>query len=376
MIVVLIVSLVAMILTFLDSRKILDGGMAWSFVLLTVLAAIHYEFGNDYKDYMLLYQSHMSPGVNLKLIFSGNVYKDYGWAFLEYIFKDIGGFFTLVAVLSVVQNIIYFRFIKEYVMRPWWPLSIFIYLFVTNYYLINMSMLRQGFTVALGILAFMLSVKGQDKRGFKRVMLILLSLLVAIFAVNIHKTAYAIFMILIFSFIPFRRGIFLMLILLVVFAVMMLNADFLDNVFGLLTLVEDVDDFAKTYEAEESAGSLGFGFVMNMVPNLICILYMLFCSEREYNKRRKQVVAIFSLNLAILPLAFLIQLSGRFGWYFTCFSLLAMPYAYSWVKNDYLRAGLVSLFVVMTVYDYYNFFRDPVYADAFSNFHTVFDVIF
>ena len=114
----------------------------------------------------------------------------------------------------------------------------------------------------------------------------------------------------------------------------------------------------------------------NMVPNLICILYMLFCSEREYNKRRKQVVAIFSLNLAILPLAFLIQLSGRFGWYFTCFSLLAMPYAYSWVKNDYLRAGLVSLFVVMTVYDYYNFFRDPVYADAFSNFHTVFDVIF
>ena len=153
MIVVLIVSLVAMILTFLDSRKILDGGMAWSFVLLTVLAAIHYEFGNDYKDYMLLYQSHMSPGVNLKLIFSGNVYKDYGWAFLEYIFKDIGGFFTLVAVLSVVQNIIYFRFIKEYVMRPWWPLSIFIYLFVTNYYLINMSMLRQGFTVALGILA-------------------------------------------------------------------------------------------------------------------------------------------------------------------------------------------------------------------------------
>ncbi|MBQ9474847.1 MAG: EpsG family protein [Bacteroidales bacterium] len=376
MITILIVSFVAMILTFLDSRKILDGGMIWGFVLLTIVAAIHYNVGNDYMDYLHLYEAHTSYGVNLKLVLSGDVYKDVGWALLELIFRNIGGFFSMVAFLSVFQSIVYYRFIKDFMDRPWWPLSMFIYLFVINHYLVSMSALRQGFAMSLAILAFMLSVKGQESYKFKRFALIVLSLLVAWFATGVHKTAPVIFLIILLTFIPFRRGLIFMLWVTVFFGVMMFNKNFMESLFSMLTLVEDIDDFAKTYEAEESAGSIGLGFVLNLVPSAVCILYMLFCPVREYVMRRKQVIAIFSLYLLILPMAFLNHLAGRVGWYFTVFSMLALPYAYSWIKNDYIRAGLISLYVTMTAFDYYTFFTNSIYADYYRDFHTIFEVIF
>ena len=376
MLVVIIVSFIVMTLTFLDSRKVLEGGMTWGFVLLAILAAIHYNFGSDYMDYLRMYESHTTAGVNLKLILSGDVYKDEGWALLEFIFKDIGGFFSMIVFLSVVQNVIYYRFIKDYVVRSWWPLSVFIYLFVTNYYLINMSMLRQGFTISLGILAYMVSVKGQNSRKFKRIALIVLSLLLAWFACYIHKTAYVIFLIVAFSFIPFKRSFLFAIVVLLFFVVMMLNRELLDNLFNFVAGIEDVEDFVKTYEQEESAGSIGLGFFLNIVPNIICMFYLIFCRGREYDARRKQAAGIFSLYLVTLPLAFLNQLSGRIGWYFTAFSILAIPYAYSWIKNNYLRFGITMLFVVMTMFDYFNFFRDFAYADAYRTFHTVFEVIF
>ena len=55
----------------------------------------------------------------------------------------------MVAVLNVIQNVIYYKFIKANVERTWWPIAVFIYLFSTSFYLLNFSMMRQGLVIAI-----------------------------------------------------------------------------------------------------------------------------------------------------------------------------------------------------------------------------------
>lgn len=54
MIVVATVSLLALLLTVFDSRKIIDFGLKAGFVMTTILVALHYDYGNDYMMYFNL----------------------------------------------------------------------------------------------------------------------------------------------------------------------------------------------------------------------------------------------------------------------------------------------------------------------------------
>ena len=112
MYVVIFISLVCLFLTYLDSIGKFRKGLSFSFVLLGFLAAIHYDYGNDYMPYYELYSQLTYYPFDYKSIIDGD-YKDYGWAFLCYIFKPLGGFFTMVAVLSIIQNYIVYKFIKR-----------------------------------------------------------------------------------------------------------------------------------------------------------------------------------------------------------------------------------------------------------------------
>ena len=112
MFVVIICSLIAILFTFLESRGTFPNGMKLGFVLVTILGVIHYDFGNDYMSYYSVYESIKDVPFDFELIMSGDLYREPGWVFLNYLFKPVGGFFMLVAVLSIIQNVIIYNFIN------------------------------------------------------------------------------------------------------------------------------------------------------------------------------------------------------------------------------------------------------------------------
>ena len=47
MYIVIICSLIALLLTYLESTNQVKGGMKWGLVMVTILGMIHYDYGND-----------------------------------------------------------------------------------------------------------------------------------------------------------------------------------------------------------------------------------------------------------------------------------------------------------------------------------------
>lgn len=101
--------------------------MKYGFILVTVIAMIHYNYGNDYESYHNAYNLIVSTPFDITNIMEGGVYREPGWALLCYLFSQLGGFFVMVAVLNVIQNIIYYKAIKKYVPKNLWFFSVFIY---------------------------------------------------------------------------------------------------------------------------------------------------------------------------------------------------------------------------------------------------------
>ena len=149
MYIVIFCSLVALLLTYLESINQLKRGMAWSFIIVTILGMIHYDYGNDYMSYYDVYKQVTSYTFDLSGILAKEYFREPGWVLLCWFFKYLGGFFMMVAVLNIVQNMLVYRVIKNYVESKWWPLSVFIYLFSTSLYLMNFSMMRQGFVICV-----------------------------------------------------------------------------------------------------------------------------------------------------------------------------------------------------------------------------------
>ena len=115
MYIVIFCSLIALLLTYLESTDQAEGGMKWGFVIVTILGMIHYDYGNDYMSYYDIYKQVISYRFDLSGIFAGDCYPEPGWVLLCWFFKPIGGFFMMVAVLNLVQNMLVYRTIKNYV---------------------------------------------------------------------------------------------------------------------------------------------------------------------------------------------------------------------------------------------------------------------
>ena len=175
-------SILAVFLTYLSKYKGLEQLYNLSFVLVTIVACVHYNFGTDYPTYYEIFlRVNQSYDIS-SLSFASDLYVEPGWAFINYIFSLFGvplGFFLMVAVLSIIQNAIYYKLIKNYVTSNsrWFAMAI--YLFSSTLYILNFSMMRQGFAVSLVAMALMFLC---EKR-------FVLSILMNIFAALIHTSA-------------------------------------------------------------------------------------------------------------------------------------------------------------------------------------------
>ena len=365
MYILIFISLLCLLFTYCESIGKMKNGMAWGFTLLTILAALHYDFGNDYMPYLRTYNEITSYGFDWVAIINKDVWKEPGWALLCYAFYPIGGFFSLVIFLSILQNVIYYKFIRRYVDSKWWVFAVFIYLFSTSYYVLNMSMFRQGLAIALFVWAFTFI---KDKKLLPAAALVII-------AASVHNSAKVLLPFLFWGFIPMNEKSSKVISVLsaVLFVVLFFSPDTVNSLFMGLSDFEDVQIYSDTYGDSSNKASFGIGFILNTIPFVMFLYYMLKNNEAEVWQR--QLVSLACIGTFIIPFGQIIPMIGRIGMYFGVFTISSIPIVYKWIPNYHIKRAVLFIFIMMTLYDYYLFFTDSAFAKSYSTYHTIFSAM-
>ena len=192
MVVVILVSMLAVMLTYLSSysKRYQRPVFALAFFLVTILQVIHYDYGTDYMGYLadhMLYNKSWKRLLYLRRIGHG-AFKDMGWVLIQRFFPGEYGFFLFVGIISIIQNYIYYVLIKNYVGRKDRWKAMAIYLFMTSCYVLNFSAIRQGFAVALCVGAILLASKNK----------LWLAIVITLVAASIHVSAIVFFAFFVF----------------------------------------------------------------------------------------------------------------------------------------------------------------------------------
>ena len=365
MYILIFTSLLAILFTYRESIGDMKHGMAWGFGLLTLLAALHYDFGNDYIPYLKTYDEITGYGFNWEAIINKDIWKEPGWALLCFVFYPLGGFFSLVIFLSVLQNAIYYKFIRRYVDSRWWAFSVFIYLFATSYYVLNMSMFRQGLAISLFAWAFMYI---KDKKLLPAAALV-------ICAASVHNSAKILFPFLLWGYLPMKDKFakILSVVFGALFFYLFFNSEAVNTIFmGFLDL-EDIQEYADIYSNETKTSKFGIGFIFNTLPFVMFLYYLLMNKDAE--TWQKQLVSLACIGTFIIPFGQIIPMITRLGMYFGVFTIVTIPIVYKWIPNFMLKKAAVAIFLVMTLYDYFLFMTDSAFAKYYATYHTIFSVM-
>lgn len=362
MLVVFAVSLLALFLTYLESRG-LKGGMKVGFALVTILGCIHYNYGNDYMSYYNLYEKVASTPFNINAVINGDIFHDVGWVILNYAFKYLGGFFSLVAILNILQNIIIYKFISRNVESNWRIFAVFIYLFSTNFYLLNFSMMRQGLVVALFI--FVLHFI-KDKRW-------VISSIILLGCTFVHTSAIILLPFAFWGYLPMKNVKVIVSFYTLIILALALNATTVSVILEQVLAQDNLQVYATRYSDNNDVGSRGIGFIINILPLVISIIYLI--RQHSFRDADGLLILLYMCSFLVIPFSNQISTVGRLGIYFGAIGIAALPKLYSRIKPYYLRFSLTSLFVLITLYDYYLFFSSETFGRAYSDFHTIFELL-
>lgn len=362
--IVVICSLIALFLTYLESKRHMRNGMFYGFALVTFIGMIHYNYGNDYMSYLDIFEDVTRYSFNLKAILEKDYYNDPGWVLLCFLFKPFGGFFMLVAVLNLIQNAIIYIYIKEYVEKRWWIFGVFIYLFVTDLYLLSFSMMRQMFVVVMFLGMWKYIVKRKWWLPF----------VVFYLCSYIHGSAYVLLPFAFWGYVPMNKAKYLGVGYAVLLLMLWLFGNMLNDIFQLaLTMDESFTQYSETYDDVDKGLKIGFGFVVNMIPFVLSIKFLL--SNNGHSCQQKSLVALSTIYFIIAPFLLIIRLVSRVGYYFEIYAIASLPLIYGDIKKVYIRRCLIICYVVITVYSYFNFFNEGVFALPYAEFHTIFECI-
>lgn len=360
--VLITISLIALLLTYLESIGRLKHGMAIGFVIVTIVASLRFDYGNDYMSYFYKFREITSSHHSIRDFFATS-FNEQGWQILNLIFKPFG-FFALVAFLTCINSIAYYRLIKEYVPDKWKVFALFIYLFSNSFFPMQLSMMRQALAMALLVLAVPMILKKQ----------VWMPLLLLFLSATIHSSALMCVPVALILYFPFANGKLITLALVLLFGLFILQRDL---IFNLMVETMDTSEVFEKYQTKYLEGTKYevntamniIGYVLFFIPVIISIL---FIWDKKTDENAKKLSAITVLGSFIILTGQLIPMVGRLAWFFTIFSIAAFPLAYRSIPGRYIRMTLVALFVLVTLREYFGFFSAENWSESFGDFHTIF----
>lgn len=362
MLVVTFISLIAIILTYLESRHIIKNGMMIGFIMITALLCIHYDYGNDYMSYYSIYNEIDSTPFSWNNLSNSMFHQDSGWVLLNYIFKPFGGFFVLIFFLSIVQNVIIYKFIKHEVVSSYQVFSVFLYVMTTSFYLMSFSMLRQWFVVCVFLGCWS---KIKERKW-------IFTLLVLYLCTFIHESAKLLLPFAFWGFMPVKNGKVVCIFLLVFFVVLLTANNLINDIFSFFQDSGKFDLYFDRYGDVSNELSIGLGFVLQLLPLLVTFWYLM---NNFGSIDNKSLVLISSIGFIVMIFASVIPMAGRLASYFSIFRIASIPLMYSMIQNRVIKYSLIVVLILITTYDYIIFFNNPVWIDKYSAFKTIFSVL-
>lgn len=362
MIIVIFCSIICLWFTYLDVCGSKRNGMLWGFIIITLLGCIHYDYGNDYMSYYSVSQQVASLPFNFQQIMDGDVYREPGWALICYLFKPIGGFFVMVSVLNIIQNYCVYTFIKDSVAKQWWTLSVFNYLFITSFYLMNFSMMRQGFVVCVFLGLWTLIKKKKW----------IIPLIVLIACSFVHSSSKILIPFAFIGFLPSFKGKVYCIFYSSLLLFLWIGSTYVSSLMNYVMTMDDMAEYER-YSSDTTSFNVGLGIIIQLLPLFVALWY--YIKDEHKNDTQLQLVSIACLSFAITPFTLIMPAVGRLAIYFNIYSLGAMPITYSAIRSKNVRAVLLGLFIIVTTYDYIIFFSNPVFTKSYSEFNTIFSVL-
>lgn len=360
---VLFVSLLAVVIALfgrVDKRE-----LKFSFFILIVFWALRYNWGNDYAQYLEHFNSIKASDIGL---FDFDGYKqlfvkgEYLWYILNNLFGPLG-FFSLIIVLSIVENYIIYKFISNYVPSRWYWLSVFIYCFNIEFYLIGASMMRQWFALCLFIYGINYLL---DKK-------IISYLIIFVFAFFVHSSAVIMLLCIPFAYLQNIKigNKYLILFFLFLFAWYIIAPIYLRDYAYLFFDLNDEGAY-NAYEMTDmgDTGLSVFGIISNYFVPLTGFL-MLYLNG---GTKSRILASVFILQLIFVPLGSVIPIFGRFTTYFTSLGIVVWPLAiYEASKTKYSVLGfmVLGLLLLLNIRGYIGFFSDPIWEKNYSTYTTI-----
>lgn len=360
--VLIFISLLVIFLSYLESKGVLKNGMLIGFIVLTAIMSIRFEYGNDYVSYQMKYLYNNNFIFSIKSLFDGTIEEPF-WFLLNRLFIFFG-FQSLVFFLTMINSIAYYNLIHKILPKQMWMLGLFIYFFTSAYFPLQLSMMRQALSMSLVIIAFLYVI---EKR-------IILSSFFLILASGIHTSALLslpLISLCYFDMTKYKNVLFISFIcLFICFYVAK------DNISSLMSyLLHSISAFERyedkyllgtKYDASE-AKSL-FGSFLYLFPVATSLIYLRRCDDEKYLK----ISVLYIFGSFIYLTDQIVPMVARISWYFSIFSIIALPVAFLNIKTRFIKYGLVLLFIMVTVREYYGFFYALNWKNAFLEFKTIF----
>lgn len=371
MAVVVTTSLISLLFVFFSRYEKRIPWIKLAFFIIVFVACIHYNYGNDYKGYYWNWEFISKNSLKTLLSVSRFNFHNYakpeiGWIVLNRIFRFRNGFYYMVAVLNIIEGAIYYRFIKKFVPQKLFFWSFFLYVFTYKYYLLNFSMMRQGFAMTLVLLSFMYFC---DKKYIKMTLVLAIS-------ISIHSAS--IVLIPVFVLCKFEQKIKLRtfsLIILIVTALIFLASSLSSRIFDYLISLPFFSDYKTFYAGNVSENSIGLGFLLLTIPYMVMIYHMMF-NSKDITIEYRYLIILSYVAFLTKPFEFLgAALVTRIGYYFSIFDIAIVPILYAKIKRPIIRLILFFSLIVITVFTYIGFYKDPTYQEYFAEFHTIFELL-
>lgn len=379
---VLICCSLAILFAWQESRGALRNGLKIGFVIITLVSALRYDYGADYLGYIEDYNEALSYSIADYLRFDEDI-REPGWFMLMKLFEPFG-VYVFFAFLAIITSCIYYRFIKENVQKKDYWLAIAIYLLNFDLFVLQQSMMRQAFAMALFVWAFRYikeinnllypnpTFNGLQKKNRLSIIqpLIKLSLLVGII-VFIHQSSMVLIPVSLIAFVPMRKGKVVAIVMFVAFCLLWVSSKYVAPIFEQLMAVESVAFYGEKYIADDGA-QFGIRQILSFIPFFVSLYYLW---DKKTTTVNKPLVVISMLGVLVLPFAGLLQLISRIAYYFDAFTIAAYPIVYRNIKNKYLRYSLIMLFLLIFVYMWLDKSKNPVWSGKFMEYQTLFGIL-
>ena len=336
--------------------------MLFGFVLLALFFSLRStSYGND----LATYESHFNEMTWDSLNYLDDKSSaEISWVFLNLFLKPIG-FRGFIFFNTFFLCWVMYYLIKRFVPKKWWWFAVFLFLFDTNQFLLNLSMLRQSMAISVVALSIVMMV--DNKRVY--------SVLFMLLACTIHRTAYIMIPFLLISMLhnmKLLRWSVISVVIAVVALVFSAEA-FMPLLYDILS-TELVHDAYGEYlnEFEDTARSFGMGLILQIMAATPMLV-----AWKDMEIFPRKMVLFFMFYFLFCFAALYLSLLFRFGYYFVVWGNLAYPIAYTLIahrkkKYKILNSISISFLSVCVLYSYYVFFTDSTYSKFYSNFHLCF----